>query len=85
MTHLNYIVRKQGQIILNVKTDRFQLGLRPIKIIKTVEGLQQINPAMFGANFFRTKKRNEPELFDDYTPNLLQLDLNTGFSKIVTI
>ena len=81
MTNSNFIIRKTGT---NYTQCVHRIRLRPIKPTEPPEDIQEIDPAKFGADPLRKTTRIEPELFDEYIPNLLQEEQSTAFSKTAT-
>ena len=59
--------------------------MRPIKLTEPTDDIQEIDPAKFEADTSRRTTRNEPELFDEYIPNLLDQEQSTAFSKSLTV
>ena len=82
MTNSNYIIRKTGT---NYTQCVHRIRLRPIKLTESPEDIQEIDPAKFEADPSRKTTRNEPELFDEYIPNLLEEEQSTAFSKTATV
>ena len=82
LTNSNYIIRKTGT---NYTQCVHRIRLRPIKLTEPPEDIQEIDPAKFEADPSRRTTRNEPELFDEYIPNLLEEEQSTAISKTATV
>ena len=78
----NYIIRKTGT---NYTQCVHRLQLRPIKLVEPPDDIQEIDQAKFEADPSRRTTRNEPQLFDEYIPILLDQEQSTAFSKSLTI
>ena len=81
LTNSNYI-RKTGT---NYTQCVHRIGLRPIKLTEPPDDIQEIDPVKFEADPSRRTTRNEPELFDEYIPNLLEEEHSAAFSKTATV
>ena len=78
LTNSNHFIRKTGT---NYTQCAHRIRLRPIRLTEPPEDIQEIDPAKFEADPSRRRTRNEPKLFDEYIPNLLEEERSTAFSK----
>ena len=75
LTNSNYI-RRVGT---NYTQCVHRIRLRPLKLENPPEDLENVNPENFEADPSRRTTRNEPELFDEYIPNLIEDDQRAAF------
>ena len=68
LTHSNYLIRKVGT---NYTQCLHRIRLRPYEPLESPVDLQQIDPKLFVPEPALGKYRQEPELFDEQIPNLL--------------
>ena len=78
LTNSNYISRKVGT---NYTQCVHRIRLRPTSLNSPPDDLDTINPDNFEADPSRRTTRNEPDLFDEFIPNLLEEDQNAAFSQ----
>ena len=76
LTNSNYIIRRVGT---NYTQCVHRIRLRPLKLENPPEDLENVNPENFEADPSRRTTRNEPELFDDYIPNLIEDNQRAAF------
>ena len=76
LTNSNYIIRRVGA---NYTQCVHRIRLRPLKLENPPEDLENVNPENFEADPSRRTTRNEPELFDEYIPNLIEDDQRAAF------
>ena len=82
MTNSNYIIRKTGT---NYTQFVHRIRLTPIILTEPPKDIHEIDPTKFEVDPSRRTTRNEPELFDEYIPNLLEEEQSTTFSKTVSV